>query len=523
MSPIIAGMRISPVYIAPLPTPASADNSPRIERITAIPSTTVSLGQNTNNGDARTYSSRGVIDATQVRYALEKDSQDKLSARLISGIQTASIGSRLQGLGAAILEQLAANGGQSISQSVFALDDGVQPSAEALKLKGDMLRQSPANAVSLSLTTASGATVTLSLASNEQGLAVSADVQGGQLTTEELEGLGALADSFQGAIDGLNEEPPRLQLGKLATLDPALFSSLKMSAKLDTLSGEQQTFDLNLDDTARTLSVQGPSGNVQMNLDNRDSSLLGSSAQRHAAISNYLSQFDAAQRRGDGDETLVSLFKDAFVQLNSANDAGATATDRIPVLAANDRALLSGLADFSASISQTTQRINPLQPGETDRFDYKVSQSTTTRGAAHSSRSVQQDQQASLTAAYHSNVKLPLDNDPESQNYRYHEVSDQSSSSTRLVYDKNRLVEASATQQASQNERVRTYVKGDLTDDVSTPKSASASHNLLDLLDDAFQRERTSLKQRGVSILEEQLQSQRGKWLLQSDPAGIRG
>jgi len=127
----------------------------------------VSLGQSASSDDERTYSSRGVIGATQVRYALEQDSQDKLSTRLMSAIQTSSIGSRFQGLGAALLEQLVANGGQSVSQSVFALADGVQPSAEALKLQDDILRKNPSNAVTLSLTTASGATVTLALATSD--------------------------------------------------------------------------------------------------------------------------------------------------------------------------------------------------------------------------------------------------------------------------------------------------------------------------------------------------------------------
>ena len=525
MNPIIAGLRISPVYTAPQPTTAAAANSLPVESVTAIPSTTVSLGQTQNNDDARTYSARGAIGPAQVRYVLQQDSLDKLSINLLTSAQSSSLSARFQGIGAALLEQLAANGGQSISQSALAVGNGVEPSAEALKLQGDKLLQDPANAVSLSLTTASGATVTLSLASGEQGLAVSANVEGGTLTADELKGLGSLADSFQKAIDGLAEEPPRLDLGKLTKLDPALFSSLQMSARLDTVSGEQQSFDLSMNDSARTLSLKGPSGNVQLNLDSRDSTLVGTAAQRQAAISNYLTQFDAAQRRGKGDENLVNLFKDAFVQLNSADDSKAQASGRTPVQASNDRVLLSGLADFSASISQTSQQINPLRPGETDHFSYQVSQSTTVRGTAQSTRSVQQDQQASLKAAYHTSlnpqVALVLDRDPKSQNYRYHEINDQASSSTRMAYAKNKLVEASATQQASQNERVRTYVNNEVESDVSTPRSVSESRNLLGLLNDAFQQERNSIRDRGVSILEEQLASQRSGWLLKADPAQI--
>ncbi|MGF6595044.1 hypothetical protein [Pseudomonas sp. 2835] len=522
MTPINAGLRIAPAYTAAQPTPASAVSN-RTDQAAATPSTTVNLGQSPRSDDTATYSSRATL-AVPLRYVLENDSLNKLSMNMKIGVQASAIGSRFNGLGAALVNQLAANGGQSFTQSVFAFAEGAQPSAETLRIQGNNLRQHPANAVNLTLTTASGATVTLSLASNEQGLAVSADVQDGQLNSDELEGLAALADSFQGAINGLSEEPPRLQLGKLATLDPTLFSSLQMNAKLDTVNGEQLTFDLTLDDSARKLSLQGPAGNVQLNLDTRDTSLLGKSAQRQAAISNYLGQFDAAQSRGKGDENLVSLLKDAFVQLNSADDIAKPSTGRIPLLAAKDTALLSGLADFSASISQTSQQPNPLRPTELDRFDYQVSQSTRVSGASPANRSVQQDQQASLSAAYHTslNPQMALVDALATQNYRYHEISDQSSTSTRLRYDKNSLVEASVSQQASRNERVRSYADGVLESDVSTPASVSESRNLLGLLTDLFDRERISQRDRGVSILEAQLQSLRSQWQLQSDPTLIR-
>lgn len=300
-----------------------------------------------------------------------------------------------------------------------------------------------------------------------------------------------------------------------------------MSAQLETASGEPQRFDLSLDDSARTLSLQGPSGNVQLNLDTRDKTLLGNDAQRQAAIQNYLTQFDAAQRRGKGDENLTNLFKDAFVQLNSADDGTKTSTERTSVLGKNDRVLLSGLADFSASISQEVKQVNPMRLSETDYFDYKVSQSTTVRGTAEAARSVQQDQQASLKAAYHASlnpeVALALGTDNASQNYRYHEINDQSSSSTRLAYDKkDRLIEATATQQASQNERVRTFINGAVEADVGTPTSTSESRNLLGLLNDAFTQERASLRDRGVSILEAQLASKRSDWGLESDTSKIR-
>ncbi|OLS60876.1 hypothetical protein PSEMO_42790 [Pseudomonas putida] len=522
MNPISAGLRITPVYTAPQNTTTPSASSVQVPAV--VSTSNVTLGQTRNDSDGYTYSSRS--SSASASYALEQDSVDKLSVSLLTGIQGSSNSERFQGVGAALIEQLALKGGQSVSQSVFRYAEGTEPSAAALKLRGESLRQAPANAISLSLTTASGATITLSLASDEHGLAVSAEVEGGELNAYELKGLADLADGFQAAIDGLAKEPPSLKLDGLVKFDSNLFSSLKMNASLQTASGEPQVFDLSLDDKARNLSLQGPSGNFKLDLDTHDSSLLGSSGQRQAAIGNYLEQFDAARKRGNGDKDLMNLFKEAFVQLNSVDDAK-QAESAGPISGKTDRLLLSGLADFKASIGQTAKSVNPLLPTETDRFDYSVSQSTTAQGKALSSRSIQQDQQSKLSAAWHvganPQVPLALGTDYKSQNYRYHEVTDEAKSSTRLGFNKdNRLVEASATQQASQNERVRSYVDGVLTSETNTPKSTSQTRNLLGLLTDVLQRERVSMRDKGVSVLESQLADKRNQWWLQGETNAIR-
>ncbi|MDU9389031.1 hypothetical protein [Pseudomonas sp. zfem002] len=526
MTLTLSGLRITPLPTAPQAVPSVPRDNPATASVSAIPSTSVSLGQTARNDDPSLYTARGTLASSATRYALEQDSTDKLSIALLTGVQSSANTVRFQGIGAALLEQLVLKGGQSVSQSVFTYADGTQPSTEALKLQADKLRQEPASAISLSLTTTSGATVRLSLASSDEGLAVSAEVLDGELDSRQLSGLAGLAESFQAAINGLTEEPPKLKLGELVKPDPALFSSLKLDASLRTASGEQQTFALDISASARSLSLNGPTGNLELNLDTRDASLLGNASQRQAAVRNYLNQFDAAQARGKGDKDLMGLFKDAFVQLNGADDDRASNTGG-KVLTGNDRVLLSGLADFTARVGKAEQAVNPLLPAETDRFDYEVSQSTRVNGAALSSRAVQQDQQSHLSAAWHEGlnplVPLALGTDFKSQNYRYHEIDDRASSSTRLAYNKdNKLVEASASQQASQNERVRTYVDGVLSDDVNTPRSTAQSRNLLGLIDGAFQRERTSLRERGVSILESELASKREGWLLQADPNEIR-
>ncbi|GHS84203.1 hypothetical protein PAGU2196_50370 [Pseudomonas sp. PAGU 2196] len=504
-------------------TSALASNATPIAGVPTIPSTSVTLGENTTVNDSETYSRLGLLSG-QVRYAWEVESQDKLTSTLQTAFEASRTSGRFKGIGAALIEQLAQNGGKNVSQSVFAFNDRSLLAPAELALQQQQLRETPDNGVSFSLTTSSGATIRLLLASGANGLAVSAEVEGETLSDEELKGLGNLADSFQSTIDGLHEAPPQLKLGALVRLDPKLFTSLEMTAKLETPSGEQ-TFALMLDDHERSISLKGPSGQVQLSLDTRNSELLGSSAQRKAATDNYLTQFDAAQNRGRGDKNLMNILKVAFTQLNSIDDNRQAAVQRPSPLNDKDRALLSGLADFKASISESVNRINPMRQDEVDSFTFNTSQTTTIKGSALRDLSVEQTQTSKLNASFHRSLnpmtELALSNDRKSQNYTYHLIEDQASSITRLAYDEGRLVEASASQQASQKERILSYMNGDLKSDLTTPKSVTQSRNVLNLLEEAFRQDRTSQQKLGVSLLDDLLQSQRSRWGLQADPSKI--
>lgn len=523
MTTITSAVRLTPVVqIAPRAPQVSTTGLPQAS--TVRPSTVVSLGQQTTRSDSQVYTANGTTGESQSQYVWERNGLDKLSLYMASAIQSSSASTRFQGLGAALLEQLAANGGQRISQSGLAANDSTPTDPLLLSMQQARLREHATNTVTFNLTSASGATVTLGLYSSDAGLAVDADVQGGTLTSDELKGLAALANSFQTALNGLTQEPPRLQLGALVKLDPSLFTGLQMNAKLETASGAQQTFDLQLNDDTRSLKLQGPSGEVKMNLDTQGGALLGSQAQRQAAVANYLTQFDAAQKRGQGDAQLMALFKDAFSQLNSVDDISTRPANHDTAQNKASRLLLSGLADFDASITQAVQKINPMRPEEVDHFDFKVSQSTTRKGSA-ANLAVQQDQQASLKAAWHKGanplVDLVLTNDSESQNYRYHEVEDYSRSTTRLGFSNNSLVEASATQEASQQERVKTYQKGELKSDETHRASADQSRELLNMLDALLDQDRAARRNGAASTLEGQLQGLRHLWLLQSVPGQI--
>lgn len=519
MNPITAATQLIPIYKTQLSPAPSAQPSGQILADTTLPATSVILGQDNSVSDSQTYSRQGLMPGGQTHYAWETDATDSLSTLMLGQLQSGS-GARFQGLGAAVLAQLVGNGGKAISQSVFASSETTE--ASALKQQQAELRTRPDNGLTFSLTTASGATVQLSLASSAQGLAVSAEVLGGELSAAELKGLGALADSFQSAIDGLTQVPPKLQLGDLTKLDPELFTSLKLNAKIQTPEGDQ-VFDLSLDEKSRSVSLKGPSGDMKLDLDASNLKLLGNATQRQAAISNYLEQFDAAQKRGQGDKNLVSLLKDAFVQLNSVDDErGNSVEDR---LSEKDRTLLSGLVDFRASIDEPERYSNPMRPLEAERFNYTVSQSSNINDASSLNLDVHQQQQSTLKASYHQSlnplVALALSSERESQNYRYYEVNDKASSTTRMAYHNGRLIEASATQESTQNQRIRTYVNGDLTRDLSTPASVTESRNLLNMINEVFEQERISQRKDGVSILEGLLMPQRKNWLLQSSASKI--
>lgn len=521
MNPITAIIRTTPTYITASTTPSGN----AVEAATsATAGSRVSIGQSPSSADINTYNAKGTLGSGQVRYVWEQEGIDKLSMYMYSAIQSSSSAARFQGLGAALLEQLAANNGQRISQSGLAVTSGTATEPMLLALQQARLREFATDSVTFTLNTASGATVSLGLFSSASGLAVDAEVLGGSLTANELKGLSMMAGSFQTALNGLTQEPPSLRLGSLVKLDPTLFTGLQFTAQLQTAGGAQQSFALEMDEHTRSLELQAPSGNVKLNFDTQGGTLLGSEVQRQAAVSNYLNQFDAAQKRGNGDAQLMTLFKDAFRQLNSVDDTTPRPTNHDTLLNKTSRLLLSGLADFTASVTQPERRSNPMRKDEVDSFDYNVSQTTTLKGGA-ANLSLQQDQRSDLKASWHESlnpwVELRLGLDSESQDYRYHEVHDQASSSTRMAFVNNVMIEATATQQASQQERVRTYQQAELQTDVTTSAANDQSRDLLEILENLLAQDRQARRLGVASSLEQQIQSLRGLWLLQPIPALI--
>jgi hypothetical protein len=285
-----------------------------------------------------------------------------------------------------------------------------------------------------------------------------------------------------------------------------------------------QSVAFRADSSARTVSVTGTAGTINLNVDMSDSAIWGSQSQQAAAISSYLKQFDQERARGHGDASLMAMFGDAFTQMNS--HYGGTSSQSlpgavVPMISQADHAMLTGLADFSASVTDKPQASNPMRPGEDDSFSYEVSQNTDAQGNAVDG-TITQQQQSSLHASYHvvAASNGPLTSMKASQNYAYLLINDTAESTTRIENEGGKIEDASLSHSADQSTREMKYVKGNLVSDVTTPSDISQSQDLLALLKPLFENGQAA---QDGSQWQQALAGIHGMILLQADPSGLSG
>lgn len=190
--------------------------------------------------------------------------------------------------------------------------------------------------------------------------------------------------------------------------------------------------------------------------------------------------------------------------------------------AGSDKGLLTGLADFKASIKQAVDSSNPMRPSEVDSFSYNVSQKTQVNGRSSADRSVTQNQQSVLSASFHKGLdggKPPVfDGSRESQNYLYMQVQDRASSTASFAYTDSQLTRASVTQSASQNTHTQKYVMANLVEDTVVPKEGSSERDYLALLEHAGRESKKSKDALEQSTLKDALAKMHDSVLLQDDP-----
>lgn len=419
--------------------------------------------------------------------AWENSANDDLTALMAKNFQNSTLADRFNDMGKTLLASLADGGGNN-SQSVMSFQPGQTPDASLIQTSQQVLHATADNQITLNVTTRSGATVQLTLGSSDDGLAAQIKVTNGTLTDADRKALSSLADGFQRAVDGLSSSTPSLDLGGLTQFDPNVLSSVDLHASLKDSSGKTQTVDFHADARQRSISAQMDSGTVNVSVDTSQLAQLGNAQQQTQAINAYLKQFDEAQQRGHGDATLMSLMKQAFSEMVKTNaNANAPANAGITL---NDtgRSMLTGLADFSASIKETPKSVNPMRPSEVDQFSYQVSQQTTIMGSDQADYSVTQLQEAHLSASYHTTLSgsstepLGLTTDKKSQNYRYYQIDDTASSQSQFSYGNGELIMAMLTQSAQQSMHMIQYELGKVTKDVTTPAQASSSIDMLNTL-----------------------------------------
>jgi hypothetical protein len=442
-------------------------------------STIVTVGANKLDVVPQTYSMPRLQPAASLPPVWEHPPGDKISTLMAGNFLSGSLTNRLKGLGSALLNSLK-NGAGNFSQSITKSSDSLNAAGATVASSGQT-SSFPLASEELTIKTKSGIRVEISLNTQDDRLAVDMK-SSGELSDAERAAIGKLADAFQDAVGGLAAVPPRLDLGGLTQFDTTVLSSVDLHSSVALDDQGPQTLDFHADGVTRKLDLDGPIGMVSVNVDMRDASNWGSPKQQGAAIVNYLKQFDQAASRGKGDASLMAMFKDAFTQLNS--DYTTSSQQRPTVaLAENDYAMLTGLADFNASVSQMPKTPNPMHLDERNTFSYQASQSTQIKGRTPLDRSILQQQQSHLTASYHMSlipdVPLELTTENKSQNYYYTEIDDTAESVTEIAYDKGRLSKAQSTQSASQSTHVLKYEMGKLTEDNTTPFNASLTRDIL--------------------------------------------
>ncbi|AJZ75021.1 hypothetical protein SG18_26955 [Pandoraea apista] len=346
------------------------------------------------------------------------------------------------------------------------------------------LQSNADNRFALTVSTASGAKVTVRLGSSDDGLSAEFSVTQGTLTDAERGELGKLAEAFQNAVTGLAKQPPVIDFSGLTGFDTSALSSVDMSATLDANGTTPQTVSFHADATQRSMHVDGATGKFDVKVDLTNLQAIGSPKAQAAALDAWLARFDTAQTRGNGDAALMDMFKAAFAGLNS-HYPPAPALPRITLNKA-DTSALSGLADFNASLSQVPKAPNPMRVSEFDAFDYQISQRTQIGGQDTLNRTITQQTQATLSASYHrslwAGVPLNLTTDPKSQNYEYVKVQDSASSEIDIGYRDGLLARAQARRTASQSTQVMRYELARLVSDVTTPLSGASNIDLTPLL-----------------------------------------
>lgn len=423
---------------------------------------------------------------------------------------------RFAGLGSALLEQVASTGA-SYRQTIVNVGATYSPGKIQGKATDALwaIQSRPSASADLTIKTQSGATVRISIIDQKNpsatgsGIAVQIEVDG-DLTPQEKEALQSLSKGFDQALEGLTGETPTLDLQGLMKFDSKLLTKVELKTELYGLNDKgdramvlSTRFTANAD--SREIEIKTLKGTASVKTDLRQSAIWGSAEQKAQAVQQYLGRVDKAAERGNGNQELVDLFKSSFSALHGGYGATekAGSLDRVTpaditsdahAFSDEDHSLLTGLADFKATILTNRRASNPRHTNEIDIFDYKLEQSTRISGGSAANRAITQAQTSDLTAAFHRSLRTKrepdLGSDTSTQNYYYTQVEDHSSTLVELAYEKDKPVRALISHTASQSLHTIMVENNKVVDTIDEPlQQQSKQKDLLPLLEQLRRQE----------------------------------
>jgi len=441
------------------------------------PSTIVTIPSSIGMVALETYTPAGTLAGAAPAITTASDSRDAVTLRMLGNYTSAqTMTGQFSGVGSALLDRFKTTGGD-FSQSV-STTGGMVP----------LSPQGPEGEIGLTVKTKSGVTVEIEIDSGDGRLSASIK-SSGKLSDSERSAVAQLADGFQQAIDGLGASPPKLDLGGLTQFDTSALASVNFQYNVTNDGSADVSASYSQSSASRSLSVKSAEGALDVSVDTSNSALWGTGSQRAASVASYLQQFDQANSRGHGNAALMSMFEDGFAQMN--DDYGTPSGQVLPgaayapALQQADQAMLTGLGDFSASITDAATSPNPMRPGEVDAFSYQVSQTTKLAGSQLDGQ-ITQHQQSRLSASYHQALsgggEPALTSSRSSQNYDYVQIDDRADSTVQIATERGALRDASLNQSSGQKTRDSKYEEGKLISDTTTPEETSRSSDLLALL-----------------------------------------
>jgi hypothetical protein len=444
---------------APLPVPTRAWALPMKDDISALMARNSNSVNHNRLGGSLADQWRGLGGALLSRFATTASDYRQALADYFPPEATDKAAEAVAALDGA--EPLDAAAGTAVLVDTPALD------AEALAGVKD-----EAVTVKLAIETQSGQTIELKLAVNPGGDGKPRGIQlestsSGPLSNAERKALAQLAEGFDQVLEGLGKKDElKLDVAKLMNYDSSVLAGLDLTVNNPKERQPLTSLSLQINANQKKVAFTGAAGEMALNLDTALPLGAGRASQRRAAIDEHLRSFDAAGKRGHADAQLLALFKSAFTQLHATpvededgQDARLEAEAKAKAASKAERRaepttepaaepkasilgsalqrqvqpLQSGLADFQASFSGDTQRLNDRGAvREIGRAHYQFSQRTTLeRRGGDGDLSITQTRNEKLEAHYDRSLFGGM-LDTRAGHYEHHAVRDESTSTTSV-------------------------------------------------------------------------------------------